>query len=149
MNMMYYECTIKYDKTLETGLLKKVSEKYLVFALNFSDAETRFAEYMARFVSGEFDVTAIRRLPVAEIFESDQASADRWFRAKLAYITLDERTGKEKRTMQEFMVHAVDFDDARDTIEKCMRGTLGDWVNVQLSETQIMDLIDRDATAAK
>ena len=147
--MMYYECTIKYDKTQESGLLKKVSEKYLVFALNFSDAETRFAEYMTPFVSGEFDVTAIRRLPVAEIFESDQAAADRWFRAKLAYITFDERTGKEKRTMQEFMVHAVDFDDARDTIEKCMRGTLGDWVNVQLSETQIVDLIDRDATAAK
>jgi len=149
MNKMYYECTVRCDKTQLHGEIKKVSEKYLVLASNFTEAETRFVEYIAPYVSGEFDVTAIKRVPVAEIFESKQAAADRWFRAKLAYITIDEKTGKEKRTPQEVMVKAVDFDDARDTIEEGMKGTLGDWVNVQLSETKIVDLIGCDTLAAR
>lgn len=148
MNNMYYECTVKYDQVQQNGLTKKVSEKYLVQAVSFTDAETRFVEYITPYVSGEFDVTAIKRVPVAEIFESKQAAADRWFRAKLAYITIDEKTGNEKRTPQEVMVKAVDFDDARDAIEEGMKGTLGDWVNVRLSETQIVDLIGRDTITA-
>lgn len=145
---MYYECTVKYDQVQQNGLTKKVSEKYLVQAVSFTDAETRFVEYITPYVSGEFDVTAIKRVPVAEIFESKQADADRWFRAKLAYITIDEKTGNEKRTPQEVMVKAVDFDNARDTIEEGMKGTLGDWVNVRLSETQIVDLIGHDIITA-
>lgn len=148
MNNMYYECTVKYDQVQQNGLTKKVSEKYLVQAVSFTDAETRFVEYITPYVSGEFDVTAIKRVPVAEIFESKQADADRWFRAKLAYITIDEKTGNEKRTPQEVMVKAVDFDNARDTIEEGMKGTLGDWVNVRLSETQIVDLIGHDIITA-
>lgn len=148
MNNMYYECTVKYDQVQQNGLTKKVSEKYLVQAVSFTDAETRFVEYITPYVSGEFDVTAIKRVPVAEIFESKQVDADRWFRAKLAYITIDEKTGNEKRTPQEVMVKAVDFDNARDAIEEGMKGTLGDWVNVRLSETQIVDLIGRDTITA-
>ena len=148
MNNMYYECTVKYDQVQQNGLTKKASEKYLVQAVSFTDAETRFVEYITPYVSGEFDVTAIKRVPVAEIFESKQADADRWFRAKLAYITIDEKTGNEKRTPQEVMVKAVDFDNARDTIEEGMKGTLGDWVNVRLSETQIVDLIGHDIITA-
>ena len=143
MDNMYYECTVRYDQTQETGLKKKVSEKYLVEACCFTEAETRITEEMRQYVSGEFDITAIKRVQLAEIFESKQGAADHWFRAKLAYITLDEKTGKEKRTPAVFMVKAVDFDDARNVIEENMKGTLGDWVNVQLSETPVMDLIKR------
>lgn len=140
MNPMYFECTIKYDKIQENGIIKKISEHYLVRALSFADAETRFVKEMTPYISGDYEVTAIRRLAVAEVFESSDATANRWYKAKLAYITLDEITGKEKRSPALVYVCATDFDDARNTIQKGMEGTLGDWEKAVISETPVIDL---------
>ena len=138
---MYYEVSVKFDKTHETGLIKKVTEKYLVEAVSFTEAEARMSAYIAPYACGEYDICAIRRLQVAELFESKDTAADRWYKTKLAYITIDERTAKEKRTMQDVMVKATNFDDARNTIQEGMKGTLGDWEKVQLNETSIIDLV--------
>ena len=95
---------------------------------------------MTPFISGEFVVTDIKRARLAELFESMDASADRWFKAKVAYITLDEKTGAEKRTAQQVLVQATDFRDAVKNLDKCMAGTLGDWVIVSITETNIIDV---------
>jgi len=141
MNNFYFECTVKYDKVQETGLMKKVNEKYLVEALSFTEAETRMSKEIAQYVSGEYDITAIRRLQVSEIFESKDAAADRWYKSKIQYITLDEKTGREKRTPAIVYVKAKDFDDARNVIQENMQGTLGDWEKAVISDTPIMDLL--------
>lgn len=142
MNAIYYEVSIKFDKVQETGLMKKVTEKYLVNAISFTDAEKQAADYITPYVSGDYDICAIKRTKIAEIFESENAAADRYYSAKVAYITLDEKTGAEKRTMQLVMVKATDFDDAREVLQKGMEGTLGDWVKAQISETRIVDIIE-------
>lgn len=141
MNNHYFECTVKYDQVQETGLMKKVNEKYLVEALSFTEAETRMSKEIAQYVSGEYDITAIRRLQVSEIFESKDAAADRWYKSKIQYITLDEKTGREKRTPAIVYVEAKDFDDARNVIQENMQGTLGDWEKAVISDTPIMDLL--------
>lgn len=140
MNNEWFECKVRYDKTMETGLLKKVTETYMVDALSFTEAERRFIEEMTPFISGEFVVTDIKRARLAELFESVDANADRWFKAKVAYITLDEKTGAEKRTAQQVLVQSTDFRDAVKNLDKCMEGTLGDWVIVSITETNIMDV---------
>jgi hypothetical protein len=140
MNNEWFECKVRYDKTMETGLLKKVTETYVVEALSFTEAERRFIEEMTPYISGEFTVTDIKRARLAELFESPDSSADRWFRAKVAYITLDEKTGAEKRTAQNVLIQATDFCDAVKHLDKCMEGTLGDWVIVSITETNIMDV---------
>ena len=138
MNNEWFECKVRYDKTMETGLLKKVTETYVVEALSFTEAERRFIEEMTPYISGEFTVTDIKRARLAELCESSDSTADRWFRAKVAYITLDEKTGAEKRTAQNILVQATDFRDAVKNLDKCMEGTLGDWVIVSITETNIM-----------
>ena len=140
MNNEWFECKVRYEKTMETGLLKKVTETYMVDALSFTEAERRFIEEMTPFISGEFVVTDIKRARLAELFESVDANADRWFKAKVAYITLDEKTGAEKRTAQQVLVQATDFRDAVKNLDKCMEGTLGDWIIVSITETNIMDV---------
>ncbi len=140
MNNEWFECKVRYEKTMETGLLKKVTETYMVDALSFTEAERRFIEEMTPFISGEFVVTDIKRARLAELFESMDASADRWFKAKVAYITLDEKTGAEKRTAQQVLVQATDFRDAVKNLDKCMEGTLGDWVIVSITETNSIDV---------
>ena len=149
MNNDWFECKVRYDKTMETGLLKKTTETYIVEALSFTEAERRFIEEMTPFISGEFTVTDIKRAHLAEIFESENAAADRWFKAKIAYITLDEKTGAEKRTAQQVLVQATDFRDSVANLDRCMAGTLGDWVIVNIAETQVMDVYHYKQAADK
>jgi hypothetical protein len=142
MNSEWFECKVRFDKTMETGLMKKVTETYMVDALSFTEAERRFIEEMTPYISGEFTVSDIKRARLSEIIEAPGADADRWFKAKIAYITLDEKTGAEKRTNQLVLVQATDFRDALKNLDHGMEGTLGDWVIVSITETPIMDVFE-------
>lgn len=98
----WFECKIRYDKTQENGSIKKVTEPYLVDALSFTEAEARIIEEQAPFVSGEVDVNAVKRTKIAEIMFDD--SADKWYLVKVAFITIDEKTAVEKRSVSQVLV---------------------------------------------
>ncbi len=136
----WFECKVAYDKTMEDGLIKKVKETYMVDALSFTEAEKRFLEEIQPYMIGEFVVTDIKRAKISEMFESNDGEDDRWFKAKVAYITLDEKTGTEKRTNQFVLVQASDLRVAVKNLDKNMKGTLGDYLIVSIAETPIMDI---------
>ena len=136
----WFECKVRYDKTLEDGIIKRTMETYLVDAFSFTEAEKRFIAEIEPFVSGEYMVTDIQRAKISELFESDDSLADRWFKAKVAFVTIDEKTGKEKRAAQTMMVQAIDLRDAVKNLDKGMAGTLGDYVIVSVAETKMMDV---------
>lgn len=136
----WFECKVKYDKTMENGLVKSVTEPYLVDAVSFTEAENRFTEEIAPFMTGEFTVTDIRRARLAEVMESSDLTDDRWFKARIAYITVDEKKGVEKRVMQSVLIQAKDFHTALKNLDAGMAGTLGDWTIVSIAETRIMDI---------
>ena len=93
----WFECKIRYEKVMENGMNKKVTEPYLVDALSFTEAEARIIEEMTPFISGEFTVSDIKRANYSELFPCEEDAADRWFKCKLVFITLDEkkRCGEE------------------------------------------------------
>ena len=136
----WFECKIKYDKTMENGLMKKVTEPYLVDALNFTEAERRIIEEMTPFMTGEFQVADIKRAQYAEFFETAEESADRWFKAKLVFVTLDEKTGKERKTSQNVLIQAADLRGAITRLDEGMKGSMMDYVIASVAETQIMDV---------
>ncbi len=136
----WFECKIKYDKTMENGLMKKVTEPYLVDALNFTEAERRIIEEMTPFMTGEFQVADIKRAHYAEFFETAEESADRWFKAKLVFVTLDEKTGKERKTSQNVLIQAADLRGAITRLDEGMKGSMMDYVIASVTETQIMDV---------
>jgi hypothetical protein len=125
---------------MESGLVKQVTEAYLVDALSPSEAERRFLEEIRPFMGCEFMVTNINHVKIAELFESNDQLADRWFKCKVAFITLDEKTGAEKRAIQMMMVQAIDLRDAVKRLDKAMEGTLGDYAIASVAETAIMDV---------
>ena len=137
----WFECKVRYEKTLENGLVKKVTEPYLVDALSFTEAEKRFIEEIEPFMSGDFQVTDIKRAKYAELSEADEEAADRWFKAKVAFITLDEKSGAEKRSNQNMLIQAADLRDAVKRLDKGMEGTMADYVIVSIAETPIMDIV--------
>ena len=138
MQSEWFECKVRYDKTLESGLIKKTTESYLVDAVSFTEAEKRFIEEIEPFMTGEFIVTDIKRARLSDLLDSDDLNDDRWFKARIAYITLDEKSGVEKRTVQSALVQANDFHLAR--LDEGMKGTLGEWVIVSITETAIIDV---------
>lgn len=110
--MMLYECGVRYERTMENGMTKKVTELYLVDALSFAEAEGRITNEMEPYISGDFDVVTIKRTNISEIVEG-LSTADKWFKAKLMYnITIDEKTGKEKKQAVHFIVRASDINNA-------------------------------------
>lgn len=137
---IWFECKIRYDKTMEDGKIKRVTETYMVDALTFTEAERRFLEEVEPYMSGEYEVANIRKARIAEMMASNDGHDDRWYKAKVAFITIDEKTAVEKRTSQTVLVQARDLKTAVQHLEKGMAGTMGDWVLTSMAETPILDV---------
>ena len=142
----WFECKVKYDKMTEDGSQQTVTEPYLVDALSFTEAEARITEEITPFISGEFKVTAVKRTNTAEIFWKE--GGDKWYKVKVNFCTIDEKTGKEKKTPNYMMVQAIDFKDAYDVFMEGMKGTMADFEISQIVETMIMDVYQADLSGA-
>lgn len=134
----WFECKARFDKMMENGALKKVTEPYMVDALSFTEAEARIIEELTPFVSGEFSVSAVKKTKISEIFWDD--SADKWYLVKVAFITIDEKTAAEKKSISQILVAASDFKGAYDNFMEGMKGTMADFDIVSINETPIMDV---------
>lgn len=137
---MFFEVRIRYEKTMENGQNKKVNEPYLVDALSFTEAEARIINEMTPFISGDFKVKAVKEVNFSEIFFSNEELADTYFKARLAYVTLDEHSGKEKKTYTNVLVQAADLRDAVKKLDEDMKGTMADYKIVSIAEAKIMDV---------
>lgn len=135
---LWFECKVKFDKMQENGSVKKVNEPYLVDALTFTEAESRIIEEITPYISGEFTISAVKKTKISEIFFNEDG--DRYYMAKVNFITLDEKSGAEKKVASFILVQASDFKDAFEKFEKGMEGTLSDYELVSLAETMIMDV---------
>ena len=134
----WFECKIKYERAMDNGVMKKFNEPYLVDALNFTEAERRIIEEIAPFMTGEFQVSDIKRARYAEIFETSDESADRWFKAKLTFVTLDEKSGKEKKSSHNVLVQCSDLRDAVKRLDEGMKGPMMDYAISSMTETMLM-----------
>lgn len=180
----WFICKIRYDKVMEDGLQKKVTETYVVDALSFSEAEARIMEEMSHYISGQFDVVEIDRCAFKEVFFADWASTvieknaenlekayrrkdkkaldkhfnetledkvlngsdTRWYKSKLQFITIDERSAKEKKTSVYYLVEGCSLENARKNIDEVMGGTMIDYTISAVSETSIMDVFEYKAS---
>lgn len=139
----WFECKVRYDKTQENGVIKTVTEPYLVDALSFTEAEERIVKEMEPFIGGVFSVSDIRRKKFAETILSE--NGDRYYNARLAFITLDEKSGSEKKTAVNMLVQASSLREAMDIVEGEMAQTMVDYQFMAISETAIMDIFPYSA----
>lgn len=178
----WFICKIRYEKVMDDGLQKKVTEQYVVDALSFSEAEARIVNAMAQYISGQFDVVEIDRCAFKEIFfmgigermvdgeaneilraarrkdkkagreimdrnfdESFEKAASldtRWYKSKVQFVTIDERSAKEKKTNVYYLVEGCSLENARKNIDTLMGGTMIDYTISAVSETSIVDTFE-------
>lgn len=138
----WFETKIRYDKTQEDGSQKKVTELYVVDALSFGEAEEKITREMKSYISGEYSVKNITPANYHEIFFSDNSKDDKWYKAKLQFITIDEKTEKEKRQTVFYLVQGNSTESAQKAIAEVMGDTTMDYVVVSISETKILDVFE-------
>ena len=143
----WFECKIRYEKTMENGMNKKVTEPYLVDVLSFTEAEARIIEEMTPFISGEFTVEDIKRARYSELFPHEEEAADRWFKCKLVFITLDDKSGAETKTSTNVLVQAASTEDATKKLHEGMKGTMADYKIESVSETKLVDVFPYTGSA--
>ena len=151
------------DRTTENGMTKKVTEQYIVAdCLGLSESEARTVEYIQPFATGDFEVISSRVAPYTEIVydkfgivsqidgeaqkllgQNRKASTDpdRWYRVKVYFITLYERNGSEKRTMQNLLVNACSVNAAHDITVEHLKCCMSDYEIGNVDETKILDVI--------
>lgn len=143
----YIETRIRYDKMHDNGVVKPTTEAFLVDALSFTEAEARIVKEQTPYISGDFTVSAVKKSNIAEIYRDD--SGDKWYKAKLMFTTIDERTAAEKRKASHILVQASDFRNALENVLNCMKGTMADFEIAAIAETNIMDVYDYTGTRSE
>lgn len=135
---IWFESAVSYDKIMENGTVKKVTEKNLFDALSFTEAEARTIEELTPYISGEYTVKAVKKTKISEVFWNK--TADRFYLVNVAFITIDENTGAEKQTVTQMLVQANDFDGAVSAFKDGMKQTMADWKIISVAETPYMDV---------
>lgn len=136
----YYEVKIQYQQMQEDGREKKVSEQYVVEALSFTEAENRIIEEMTPYISGEFDVVSEKIAAYSEIILSDKSDDDKWFISKVGFITLDERTAKEKKQTFRYLVQADSSERALGYTKKMVSSGMSDYSIDSVQDTPTLDV---------
>ena len=146
----WIKTSVRFQKVMKNGT-KWVTESYLVDALSFAEAEARILKEVTAYVRGEFNVSAVKKSNVQEIFRNkiEYEDEQKWYKAKVAFITLDENTNSEKRTTAVYMVQAPDFHNALENfIEGMKKETMEDFVIVGIEETSILDVFNEELHGA-
>ena len=139
---MWFECKIRYEKVMEDGTPKKVNEVYVIDALSFSEAEERIMEEMSSYISGEIELVDVKIAPYKEVFFTDSDLADKWFKVKVVYITIEERTQREKRMPVMVLVNAGNINSAIKNTDEVMGSTMIDYAVTVVQETKIFDVFE-------
>ena len=139
----WFECKVSYERQADSMGMKKVSESYLVDALSFTEAEKRIIKEVRPFVSvGELEVVNIRRARIAELFLNEEAEDDRYFRAKVNFITVDEKSGSEKKTSATMIVKSDSLPNAVTELKAQLDSQMASYEIAAVTDTQILDVFE-------
>ena len=142
----FFEVKIQYQKTLEDGKEKNVKEQYVVEAMSFTEAESRIIEDMTPYISGDFDIVSEKIAPYNEIFLSDNSTDDKWFVSKVGFITLDEKTAKEKKQTFRYLVQAGTSELAMYYTKEMFSHGMSDYIIESVQDTPTLNVFLHERT---
>ncbi len=138
----WFLCKITYFRETEDGKVNKIKEQYLVDAVSFTEAEARLYQMLSSTVP-EFLLTNVSKLNLADLFHYEDAET--WFKGKVVYTQTDERSGKEKKIVNQMLVSAVTARDAYDRLQESLSTMLVPFQITDINLTPITDIFPYDA----
>ncbi|KQS33997.1 DUF4494 domain-containing protein [Dyadobacter sp. Leaf189] len=133
----WYLSKIRYQKEDEAGSLRTINEAFLFDAVSFTEAEARAYSSIVTGAS-DFSVLSITRMRLADIFTYEEG--EQWFKAKVIYFSVDEKSGKEKKVVNYMLVNADGIQQALDRINESMRNFLIPYETTDIVLTPIVDV---------
>lgn len=140
MTANYFEASIKYLKVNEDGREKKVSEKYLIDAMSYTETEARIVKEAETFVSGDFYIPSIKKSNIKEVIESENENDDKYYLAKVAIVDTNEVSGKEKSTTDHYLVKAANLDQALDRLNESLKNFVVPVESISVADSKIVDV---------
>ncbi len=134
----WFLCKVKYAKENEQGLLKNVSEQYLVDAVSFTEAEARIYDMLGSVIRGDFQVTNISKSNIVDVFFYEDI--DVWHKCKITYIVADADSGKEKKVTQYMLVTAHHVKEAYERIYESLNNMLVTFNVTEVTESPIVEI---------
>lgn len=137
--MNYFETKVRHDEVAENGMTRKTTETFLVDAMSFTEAESRIISRMSQ-INGEFAVLTIRRVNYSDIVISDGKQPEKWYKCKVFFISLNEKTGKELKTGVYMLVGGNTPDEVSKSLSSYLSFS-SDYEVSSITETLISDII--------
>lgn len=142
---IFFVCKVQAGEMQDNGMVKKVTKQYAVEAMTWGEAEKRtYEELSPYYKDGEMDITAMKSADFKEVYFSADEAADKWFSAKIQYITFDEYHNKEKKMNVKMLVQAASLDKANSMVNIIMKDTIADYVKVEIKDSNIFDVLLND-----
>lgn len=140
--MEWFECKVSYEKENEDGKIKKITESYLVDAVSFTEAEAIITKEVSEFIDGNFDVEAVKKEKISELFRSETGEGI-WVKVKVAYISIDEISAKEKRSVVTIYQQSEDMFRVGSDLKINLKDSIVDWEIKSVVETKIMEVYEK------
>ncbi len=134
----WFLCKVKYAKENEEGLLKNISEQYLVDAVSFTEAEAIIYDRLGSQIRGDFQITGLSKSNIVDVFYYEDA--DIWYKCKISYLVSDGESGKEKKVTQYMIVTASDIKEAFDRIQESLNNMLVSFRVPDIVESPIVEV---------
>jgi Domain of unknown function (DUF4494) len=133
----WYLGKIRFQKEDEAGSLKTINEEYLVDAVSYTEGEARLHEIVAS-NTPDFQVVKITKMRLSEVFFEENGS-EIWYKAKVQYVSFDEKTQKEKKVPHMMLINAENPKEAYEAlVENC--GNLNDYLITDINITTILEV---------
>ena len=136
----WFECKVRYEQTQENRTNKMVTETYVYKAADFGEAYDKTVKYMSTYTRGDFGITAMKIAQYGEVVIQDDRTEEKYYRVKVIFITLDEKTNKEKKTACHYLVNADSVEKARKYADTALSDTMMDYVIEAVQEAKICDI---------
>jgi hypothetical protein len=134
---IWFSCKIKYQKQEESGKVTNMSEQFLVDAMSFTEAEARLYFELGSTIR-EFTLTNISKMTLHDLFHYEDSEI--WFKCKVVYVSVDEKSGKEKKVTNTMLVSANNAKQAYDRVEESLSTMLVPFEITDVNQTAIVEI---------
>lgn len=135
----WFQSKVKFLRQMDNGLVKPITEQYLVDAMSFTEAEARVTAEIGEGMR-EVEMMAIAKSPIKEVvFYGD---TDVWHKCKVQYVMTDEDTEKEKKVTTYLLVNSADVKEAYERCEEHLKEMLVPFTIPKIEESPIIDVYD-------
>jgi len=140
----WFQAKVQFLRQQDNGLIKKITETYLVDSMSFTECEARVLKEQGEGVR-EIKCKSIARSPIADVvFYGD---TDMWHKVKVQYSLMDEETEKEKKVTTYLLVNANDAKEAYERTEEHLKEMIVPFRIPKVEESPIVEVFQYEKQA--